>query len=132
LTDTCHGRTFPLVASRNTRRQTTTTNVLHHLSTLVLHGYARVSTAEQNPDAQRNALTRVGVHLDWLYLDRTSGAKSSRPVWDALCKALHSGDVLVATRLERVGRSTATWSPCSTSSPGAGWLPVPRARHRHH
>ena len=60
----------------------------------MLHGYARVFSAEQNPDAQRDALTRAGVHLDWLYLDRTSGAKSSRPVWDALCKALHSRDVL--------------------------------------
>ena len=42
-----------------------------------------------------------------LYLDHTSGAKSSRPAWDALCKALRAGDVLVATRLDRVGRSTS-------------------------
>jgi DNA invertase Pin-like site-specific DNA recombinase len=76
------------------------------LSTLVLHGYARVSTADQNPDAQRDALLRAGVHPDQLYLDRTSGAKSSRPAWDGLCKALRAGDVLVATRLDRVGRST--------------------------
>jgi DNA invertase Pin-like site-specific DNA recombinase len=46
------------------------------------------------------------VHPDQLYLDRTSGAKSSRPAWDVLCKALRAGDVLVATRLDRVGRST--------------------------
>jgi DNA invertase Pin-like site-specific DNA recombinase len=72
----------------------------------VLHGYCRVSTADQNPDAQRDALLRAGVHPDQLYLDRTSGAKSSRPAWDALCKALRTGDVLVATRLDRVGRST--------------------------
>jgi DNA invertase Pin-like site-specific DNA recombinase len=72
----------------------------------VLHGYCRVSTADQNPDAQRDALLRAGVHPDQLYLDRTSGAKSSRPARDALCKALRAGDVLVATRLDRVGRST--------------------------
>jgi Resolvase, N terminal domain len=71
-----------------------------------LHGYARVSTADQNPDAQRDALLRAGVHPDQLYLDHTSGAKSSRPAWDGLCKALRAGDVLVATRLDRVGRST--------------------------
>jgi DNA invertase Pin-like site-specific DNA recombinase len=76
------------------------------LSTLVLHGYARVSTADQNPDAQRDALIRAGVAPEQLYLDHTSGAKSSRPQWDALCKALRAGDVLVATRLDRVGRST--------------------------
>jgi DNA invertase Pin-like site-specific DNA recombinase len=38
-----------------------------------------------------------------LYLDPTSGAKSSRPAWDALSKAPRAGDVLVATRLDRVG-----------------------------
>ncbi|MGH3672638.1 MAG: recombinase family protein [Pseudonocardiaceae bacterium] len=75
-------------------------------STVVLHGYARVSAVEQNPDAQRDALLRAGVHPDQLYLDHTSGAKSSRPGWDALYKALRSGDVLVATRLDRVSRST--------------------------
>jgi DNA invertase Pin-like site-specific DNA recombinase len=64
-----------------------------------LHGYARVSTADQNPDAQRDALLRAGVHPDQLYLDHTSGAKSSRPAWDGLCKALRAGDVLVATSL---------------------------------
>jgi DNA invertase Pin-like site-specific DNA recombinase len=73
----------------------------------VLQGYRRVSTADQNPDAQRDALIRAGVAPDQLYLDHTSGAKSSRPAWDALRKALRAGDVLVATRLDRVGRSTS-------------------------
>jgi DNA invertase Pin-like site-specific DNA recombinase len=65
-----------------------------------------VSTADQNPDAQRDALIRAGVAHEQLYLDHTSGAKSSRPAWDALYKALRAGDVLIATRLDRVGRST--------------------------
>lgn len=72
----------------------------------MLHGYARVSTADQNPDAQRDALLRAGVAPEQLYLDHISGAKSFRPQWDALCKSLRAGDVLVATRLDRVGRST--------------------------
>lgn len=72
----------------------------------MLLGYARVSTGDQNPDAQRDALTRVGVDPAHLYVDHTSGAKSSRPQWDAAYKALREGDVLVATRLDRVGRST--------------------------
>src|SRR5699024_3501898 len=41
------------------------------------------------------------------YVDHTSGAKSSRPQWDVVTKVLRAGDVLVATRLDRVGRSTA-------------------------
>jgi DNA invertase Pin-like site-specific DNA recombinase len=91
------------------------------LSTLVLHGYARVSTADQNPDAQRDALLRAGVHPDQLYLDRTSGAKSSRPAWDGLCKALRAGDVLVATRLDRVGRSTTHLVSLLDQLAGRGW-----------
>lgn len=65
------------------------------------------STVEQNPDAQHDALVRAGVHPDQIYVDRTSGAKFSRPAWDAVVKALRAGDVLVATRLDRVGRSTS-------------------------
>ena len=67
----------------------------------------RVSTDEQNPTAQRDALIRAGVTEDHLYVDHTSGAKSSRPQWDVVCQVLRAGDVLVCTRLDRVGRSTA-------------------------
>lgn len=72
----------------------------------MLLGYARVSTGDQNPNAQHDALTRAGVEPAHLYVDHTSGAKSSRPQWNAAYKALRDGDVLVATRLDRVGRST--------------------------
>lgn len=41
-----------------------------------------------------------------LYVDHTSGTKSSRPQWDLVCRVLRPGDVLVATCLDRVGRST--------------------------
>ncbi len=67
----------------------------------------RVSTDEQNPHAQRDALIRAGVDEDNLYVDHTSGAKSSRLQWDVVCQVLRAGDVLMATRLDRVGRSTA-------------------------
>ena len=68
------------------------------LSTLMLHGYARVSTIEQNPDAQHDALVRAGVHPDQIYVDRTSGAKSSRPAWDALVKGPGLPKLLSAAR----------------------------------
>jgi DNA invertase Pin-like site-specific DNA recombinase len=70
-------------------------------------GYMLVSTGDQNPDAQRDALIRAGVAEENLYVDYTSGAKSSRPQWDVVNKVLRAGDVLVCTRLDRVGRSTA-------------------------
>ncbi len=71
----------------------------------MLLGYARVSTAEQNPDHQTDALTRAGVARGDVYLERVSGTKASRPQLDALLRTLREGDVLVVTRLDRLGRS---------------------------
>ncbi|RFA17622.1 recombinase family protein [Subtercola boreus] len=72
----------------------------------MLIGYARVSTADQKPDHQIDALTRAGVGPENIYLDRASGAKASRPELDkALASANRRGDQLVITRLDRLGRS---------------------------
>ncbi len=43
----------------------------------MLLGYARVSTDEQNPAHQLDALARAGVAADDVYLDRASGAKAA-------------------------------------------------------
>ena len=71
----------------------------------MLFGYARVSTADQNPAHQIDALTRAGVEPDNIYLDATSGAKASRPHLYVLLKVLRDGDTLTITRLDRLGRS---------------------------
>ena len=72
----------------------------------MLIGYGRVSTADQNPDHQVDALMRAGVTPDNIYIDHASGAKASRPELDkALASANRDGDQLVITRLDRLGRS---------------------------
>lgn len=68
-------------------------------------GYARVSTADQNPDHQIDALLRAGVDEQNIHIDYASGAKASRPEFDILLKRLREGDTLKATRLDRVSRS---------------------------
>ena len=69
-------------------------------------GYARVSTAEQNPAHQVNALRRAGVAADNIHIDTASGAKASRPQLDlVLNKIARNGDTIVVTRLDRLGRS---------------------------
>jgi DNA invertase Pin-like site-specific DNA recombinase len=73
----------------------------------VLIGYARVSTADQNPMHQLDALTRAGVTAENIYVDVASGAKASRPKLDLVLKLLRDGDTLVVTRLDRLGRSVA-------------------------
>lgn len=59
----------------------------------MLLGYARVSTADQNPDHQVDALTRAGVAADDVYVDHAGGAKASRPQLDIV-----PGCCVVATR----------------------------------
>ncbi len=71
----------------------------------MLVGYARVSTAEQNPDHQTDALARAGVARENIHVDHASGAKASRPKLDLVLQLLRDGDVLVVTRLDRLGRS---------------------------
>jgi DNA invertase Pin-like site-specific DNA recombinase len=67
-------------------------------------GYGRVSTADQNPDSQKDALEKAGV--DQIFLDTYTGTKSSRPQLDKMKDQLRSGDTIVITRLDRLGRST--------------------------
>ncbi|MBB5781870.1 recombinase family protein [Nonomuraea jabiensis] len=71
----------------------------------MLFGYARVSTADQNPDHQIDALLQAGVEQGNIHLDTASGAKSSRPKFDLVMQLLREGDTLKVTRLDRLSRS---------------------------
>ena len=66
-------------------------------------GYARVSTAEQNLDLQRDALSKAG--CERIFEDRISGSKALRPGLDQALTTLRRGDTLVVWRLDRLGRS---------------------------
>ncbi len=66
-------------------------------------GYARVSTAEQHLDLQRDALRAAG--CDKVFEDHTSGVATDRPGWNRARAVLRSGDTLVVWRLDRLGRS---------------------------
>jgi DNA invertase Pin-like site-specific DNA recombinase len=66
-------------------------------------GYGRVSTQEQHPEAQQDALIAAG--CDEVYIDRASGKLASRPELDKALLRLREGDSLVITKLDRLGRS---------------------------
>jgi DNA invertase Pin-like site-specific DNA recombinase len=67
-------------------------------------GYARVSTRDQHPEAQRERLEAAGCTR--VFTDHgASGAKASRPEWDKCLDRLEPGDTLVCTKLDRIGRS---------------------------
>ncbi len=71
----------------------------------MLIGYGRVSTADQNPAYQVDALIRAGVAGCDIHIDIASGAKASRPKLDLVLQLLREGDTLVITRLDRLSRS---------------------------
>jgi len=66
-------------------------------------GYARVSTIDQNPNAQRDALKLAG--CEKIVTEKISGASVKRPKLEKLLRSLNAGDVLTVWRLDRVGRS---------------------------
>ena len=72
----------------------------------MLLGYMRVSKADgsQLLDLQRDALLAAGVEPEHLYQDLASGKRDDRPGLAACLKALRRGDVLVAWKLDRLGR----------------------------
>ncbi len=66
-------------------------------------GYARVSTAEQNLDLQRDALDKAGCKR--IFHDTASGAQDERRgLLDAISHA-REGDTIVVWKLDRLGRS---------------------------
>jgi DNA invertase Pin-like site-specific DNA recombinase len=69
-------------------------------------GYARVSTVDQDPALQIEALRREGameVFTDW----GASGKLASRPQLDALLNRVCPGDTILVWKLDRLGRSVS-------------------------
>jgi len=92
-----------------------------------LVGYARVSTAEQDPALQLDALTSAGC---WrVFTDHASGSREDRPELVAALDSLRPGDTLVVWRLDRLGRSLPHLIDTVTAlaGRGVGFRSVPEA-----
>lgn len=66
-------------------------------------GYARVSTEDQNLDAQRDQLRADGCTK--IFEEKITGKKDRRPALDEALASLKRGDTLVVWKLDRLGRS---------------------------
>lgn len=69
----------------------------------MLVGYARVSTQDQNPALQLNALKATG--CERIFVEKASGAQRDRPELKAALEFVRAGDTLVVWRLDRLARS---------------------------
>ncbi len=69
----------------------------------MIFGYARVSTDDQNLDAQTDALTAAGAER--IFADKISGGTRKRPELDKLFDQLRDGDVVVVSKYDRLARS---------------------------
>jgi DNA invertase Pin-like site-specific DNA recombinase len=67
------------------------------------YGYARVSTRDQDPQLQLNALAGAG--CDHIVQEHVSGVAKKRPVLDEVLAQLRPGDQLTVWKLDRLGRS---------------------------
>lgn len=70
---------------------------------MALVGYVRISTQDQNPDLQRDALAAAGCVR--VFEDEASGARVDRPGLAQAIDYVRDGDVLIVWKLDRLGRS---------------------------
>ncbi len=73
------------------------------MENIMIIGYARVSTEDQNLDLQFDALKKAG--CERIFRDKISGMKENRDGLSQALEIVRSGDTLVVWKLDRLGRS---------------------------
>ena len=69
----------------------------------MLIGYARVSTQEQDTQAQISALKSAGCEL--IFQEKASGGRWDRPELQRLLQQLRKDDQVIVWKLDRLSRS---------------------------
>ncbi|ECK6152962.1 recombinase family protein [Salmonella enterica] len=74
---------------------------------MALLGYARVSTSHQKLTVQIAELKSAGVRDDRIFTDMMSGASDAREGLQRLLARAEKDDVILCTKMDRMGRNTA-------------------------
>ena len=69
------------------------------------YGYVRVSSKDQNPARQIEAMLEIGVERENIYVDKMSGKSFLRPAYHDLVNRLEAGDILCIKSIDRLGRN---------------------------
>ena len=72
-----------------------------------LFGYARVSTSQQSLELQIASLKKAGAKENRIFSDKLSGKNTNREGLNLLQIKVEEGDVILVTKLDRLGRDTA-------------------------
>jgi DNA invertase Pin-like site-specific DNA recombinase len=90
-----------------------------------LLGYARVSTTDQQPHLQVDALPAAGCYR--VFTETASGARADRPALEQLLDQLRPGDTLVVWKLDRLGRSLRHLVDTALAERGVGFRSLQEA-----
>ena len=71
---------------------------------MTIFGYARASISQPSLDPQVDILATHGVSAEHLFTDALTGRRAERSGLQALQGAVRSGDMVLVTRLDRLGR----------------------------
>ena len=69
------------------------------------YGYIRISSKDQNPDRQFDAMETRGIDSQFIFIDRQSGKNFERPKYQEMLKKLKQKDLLVVKSIDRLGRN---------------------------
>ena len=72
---------------------------------IMVYGYVRVSTREQNEDRQLNALRELNIPEKNIYMDKQSGKDFERPQYKRLVRRVKKDDLLYIKSIDRLGRN---------------------------
>ena len=74
---------------------------------MVVYGYVRVSSADQNEDRQVLAMSGLSILPSNVFVDKQSGKDFERPAYKRLVERLKGGDLLYVMSIDRLGRNYA-------------------------